>query len=116
MKPRKDYKKDIMNVIAENPVFSFTDIFVFYKEITRQHAYRLDYDKCDDIRELIQHNKRKGVVSMIAKWLKSDNATLQIAAMRLIGDDDERRKLNQQYIDHTTQGEKLELIFKMPEK
>jgi hypothetical protein len=111
MTPRKDYKKEILELIPLKQIFSFTDIFVFYKKITRQHAYRLGYDKCDDIKEAIYNNKRKGVTSMIAKWVNSDNPTLQIAAMRIIADDQERRSLNQQYIDHTTAGDKLTVIF-----
>ncbi len=104
------YEKEILEAIKGKPVFCFKDIFAHYSGITRQYAYELDIDKSDNIRRIIDDNKRKGVVSMIAKWLKSDNATLQIAAMRLIGDDDERRKLNQQYIDHTTDGEKVNSI------
>jgi len=37
---------------------------------------------------------------MLAKWVKSENPTLQIAAMRLLSDNDERQALNQQYIEH----------------
>ena len=37
---------------------------------------------------------------MLNKWIESDNPTLQVAAMRLLSDTDEHRRLNQSYIDH----------------
>src|SRR6056297_2346814 len=109
-KPRKDYKSEILEIIPKHPIFSFTDIFVFYKEIGRQHAYKLKYDRCDDIKSAIYANKRKGVTSLLSKWLKSESNTLQIAAMRMICDPDERRKLNQQYIEQQNVG-KSTIIF-----
>jgi len=99
MKPQ-DHEKKILEVIEKHAVFTFKDIFVYYKGCTRATAYNLDLDKFDSIKEAIQSNKRKGVTSMLAKWVKSDNPTLQIAAMRLLSDNDERQALNQQYIEH----------------
>jgi hypothetical protein len=46
---------------------------------------------------------------MLAKWVTSQNATLQIAAMRLLCDKEEHQMLNQQYIDHTTKGESVNI-------
>jgi hypothetical protein len=106
MKPQK-HEKNILEVIEKNAIFTFKDIFVFYKGCSRSTAYNLELDKLDSIKEAIQSNKRKGVTSMLAKWVKSDNATLQIAAMRLLSDNEERQMLNQQYVDHTTKGEQI---------
>jgi len=111
----KKYEKEILKAIQGKPVYCFKDIFVHYSGITRQYAYAIGIDKSDKIKDIIETNKQKGKVSMLAKWIDSDNATLQIAAMRLIGDDDTRRKLNQHYVDHTTGGEKItgfEVIIK----
>ena len=103
------HEQGILDVIRENPVYSFVDIFVFYKACTRSTAYNHNLDKSDSIKEAIYDNRRRGVTTLLSKWLKSDNATLQLAAMRIIGDSEERRSLNQQYIDHTTKGEKLNI-------
>jgi hypothetical protein len=108
MKPQ-DHEIKILEVIEKNAIFTFKDIFVYYKGCTRATAYNLELDKFDTIKEAIQSNKRKGVTSMLAKWVKSENATLQIAAMRLLSDNEERQMLNQQYIDHTTKGEKIHM-------
>jgi len=96
-----EHEKKILDVIKERPIFSFKDIFVYYKGCSRATAYNLGLDKLDSIKELIYQNKRQGVVSLISKWLSSSNATLQIAAMRLICDKEEHQLLNQQYIDHS---------------
>jgi hypothetical protein len=109
----RKHEKAILKVIADNSVRTFQDIFVYYKACSRQTAYTHGLDKSDSIKEAIYANKRKDVTSMLDKWVKSDNATLQIAAMRLISDDDERQKLNQQYIDHTSKGQAItpQIIF-----
>lgn len=107
MSAAKKYEKEIIEVIKANEVRSFKDIFVYYKGCSRQAAYNNGIDKIDSIKEAIYQNKRTTVASMLNQWIKSQNPTLQIAAMRILCDDDERKLLNQQYIDHTTGGDKL---------
>jgi len=104
----KEHELGILDAIESNPIYSFKDIFVYYKNCSRATAYVHNLDKLDSIKEAILNKKRKGVTSTLAKWLESKNATLQIAAMRLICDDDERKMLNQSYIDHTTGGDKIQ--------
>ena len=101
------HEAGILEAIQKHPIFSFNDIFVFYKGCSRATAYNHNLDKLDSIKELIYSNRRRGVTTLLSKWLNSENATLQLAAMRLIGESEERQMLNQQYIDHSTKGEKL---------
>lgn len=58
-------------------------------------------------KELIRKNKVTSKVSMRKKWLDSENASLQMGLYKLIGSDEERRRLNSSYIDHTTKGDKI---------
>ena len=37
---------------------------------------------------------------MRSRWFRSENATLQISLYKLIANDDERKRLTQQYIKH----------------
>lgn len=97
-----EHEKGILEAIQKYPIFSFNDIFVYYKGCCRATAYNHNLDKLDSIKEAIYTNKRKGVTSLKAKWLNSENATLQLAAMRLICDPDEHRALNQNYTDVTS--------------
>ena len=46
---------------------------------------------------------------MLSKWIGSSNATLQLAAMRMICDTEEHRSLNQNYNDITTKGESINI-------
>ena len=103
-----EHEKAILETIAKNPIFKFKDIFVYYKGCSRSTAYNHNLDKLDSIKEALYSNRRKGVSSLLAKWLTSDNATLQLAAMRMICDQEEHRSLNQNYSDITTKGEKIE--------
>ena len=105
----REHEKAILETIAKNPIFKFKDIFVYYKGCSRSTAYNHNLDKLDSIKEALYSNKRKGVSSLLAKWLASDNATLQLAAMRMICDQEEHRSLNQNYTDLTTKGEKIEV-------
>jgi len=107
-KINRKHEKGIIEMIQKYPVFSFNDIFVYYKGCSRTTAYEHNLNKSDTIKEAIYDNKRKGVVSMLRKWVESDNPTLQIAAMRIISDDDERQRLNQQYIEMKTNINKIE--------
>ena len=47
------------------------------------------------------------------KWYESENPTLQIALYRLTSRDDEHKKLNQSYIDHTSKNEKIDTKFEI---
>lgn len=64
-------------------------------------------DKSDKIKEALENNRVQGVDYLLKKWMESDNATLQVAAMRLICSSEEHRLLNQNYIDHTSGGDKI---------
>ena len=92
-----EHEQGILEAISKYPIFSFKDIFIYYKACTRATAYNHNLNKLDSIKEAIYTNRRKAVTSLKAKWLNSDNATLQLAAMRLICDADEHRALNQNY-------------------
>ena len=91
------HEKGILEAIQKYPIFRFKDIFIHYEACSRATAYNHNLDKLDSIKEAIYKNRRKCVTSLVTKWLKSENATLQLAAMRLICDPDEHRALNQNY-------------------
>ena len=105
----REHEKGILETIEKHPIFSFKDIFVFYKGCSRATAYNHGLDKLDSIKEAIYSNRRRGVSTMLSKWLTSQNATLQLAAMRMICDTEEHRSLNQNYNDITTKGESINI-------
>ena len=102
------HESEILRVIKDHKLVRFDHIFSFYKGCSRATAYNHNLDKLDTIKYALEENRVTGVNYLLQKWMKSDSSTLQIAAMRLICDTDEHRRLNQSYIDHTTGGDKLD--------
>ena len=103
------HEKGILEAIEKYPIFKFKDIFVYYKACSRSTAYAHGLDKLDSIKEALYSNCRRGVSTMLAEWMRSKNATLQLAAMRMICDPEEHKALNQNYTDITTGGAALNI-------
>lgn len=106
-KINKTHEKAILKVIKDRKLMRFDHIFGHFVGCSRATAYNHGLDKLDSIKEALQQNRSKGVDYLLQKWIAGDNATLQIAAMRLICTKEEHQLLNQQYIDHTTKGEQI---------
>ena len=56
-------------------------------------------DELDTLKALISINKTQIKTSMRSKWYQSDNATLQMALMKLIATPEELKKLSMQFIE-----------------
>ena len=116
MRTFEQYENDIVECIKKHNIFTIEMIFTFYSGISRSQFYELSLNKSDTIKNTLDDNKNRTKHSMLSKWYKSNNATLQMGLMKLIGTDEERKKLSQNHTDHTTGGEKLinkmEVIFK----
>lgn len=105
MASKKQHEKNIIDIIhSHNDVLCVSDIFVHYVDISRQRFYQLGLDKLDTIRDAIRANKAKAKHYLRKKWIKSDNPTLQIAAYRLIAEDDELLRLNSRNVDMKVSG------------
>jgi len=105
----RQHEKGILEAIEKYPIFKFKDIFVHYKACSRSTAYAHGLDKLDSIKEALYSNRRRGVSTMLAEWMRSKNATLQLAAMKMICDPEEHKKLQQNYSDITTKGESINI-------
>lgn len=106
-KTKKQHEEDIVRAIKDNKVMFIQHIFGVYGELRSRQFYKLGLHESDAILSAIRYNRILGCNFMLNKWIASENPTLQIAAYRLICSDDERRNLNQAYIDHTTKGASL---------
>ena len=98
-KTKDQHEKDIVEVIKANKICRISHLFGFYTDIKSSQFYNLKLEKSDKIKEAIHQNRAKGTGDMLNKWISSDNATLQIAAYRLICTPEEHQLLNQQYIE-----------------
>jgi hypothetical protein len=100
------YEKELLSVIKKHRVVFFDHCFGF-TTFSRGTAYNHNLHELDAIKDAINQNKVKNKNYLINKWIESDNPTLNVAAYRLMSDSDEHKKLNQSYVDHTTQGDKI---------
>src|SRR5690554_8023197 len=109
MSREEEYRLELLDVIKDNKI-AFLDHAFAFTSFSRSTAYNNGLDKMDDIKDALRKNRVKAKTYMLNKWIKSDNATLQLAAYRLCADPEEHQKLNQQYIDHTSKGDKINII------
>lgn len=100
----EQYEKELIDAIQRHNWMRWSHIDWSALSFSRATSYNHELEKLDTIKEAFDMNRSKGVNYLLQKWMNSDNATLQIAAMRIIADEEDRQRLNQQYIDHTSKG------------
>jgi hypothetical protein len=91
--------------IAKQEKCLFIDHLVMYLPLCRQTFYKYfpaNSDKLDNIKEVLSNNRVKRKIEMYNKWFESDNATLQVSLMKLLGNNEERAVLNnsKQEVEH----------------
>ena len=87
--------------ITRRKLFFIEDVVAFLP-ITKKTYYEwwpVGGDESDQLKELLDENKTTLKVSMRKKWFDSDNATLQMALMKLISTPEELRKLSMNHIE-----------------
>jgi len=113
-------KQDIYNkaeaAIKQHRLLFIEDI-VAYLPCDKTTFYRyfpIECNEYNNLKALLEQNRTEIKVSMRAKWYKSDNPTLQMALMKLICDDEERKKLAMNYTEnkHTIENPKFPEWFK----
>lgn len=92
------YKKEqvvsqILKAIEKHKI-TFFDEICLYVEPALSTLYSWKLEEIEDIKAALAKNKISRKSKMRNKWEQSENATLQIAAYKLIADDEEIAKLN----------------------
>ena len=101
-------QKAIKAIKKENLIFF--DEIASYLPCNRATFYNHKLDKLDSIKDILAKNKDTIKAALRNKWYNSDNATVQIALMRLVCTDRERRNLAVNYNEHTgADGEKIQI-------
>ena len=105
-----DLKNKAIEVIQQRKLI-FIEEIVSYLPCHKTTFYEHFPNESNDYKELfalLEKNRDEIKAALRVKWYKSDNATLQLALMRLCATEPERRKLAMNYIEHTGKdGEKL---------
>ena len=119
MKYNKDELFKQSKTIAESEKLIFIEEIISFLPCDKTTFYKYfppDSNELNEIKTIINNNKVAIKSTMRKKWYDSDNPTLQIALYRLTSTPEEHKRLNQSYIDHTTDGDKIdskiEVIYK----
>jgi len=83
--------------LAEEKECMFIEHLISYLPISKATFYdyfKKDSNELNAIKEIIDKNKVSKKGKMYKKWFDSENATLQVALMKLISTDEEAHRLN----------------------
>ncbi|MEY5050030.1 MAG: Cellulophaga phage phi10:1 [Bacteroidota bacterium] len=95
---RKKIYEQAKEVIVKNKLFFIEDIVAFLP-ISKSTFYEWKLEQSDELKELLETNRTELKVSMRSKWYKSNSPALQMALMKLIGNQEELRRLSMQHIE-----------------
>ena len=92
-------------LIQQHNLFFIEDIVAFLPcdKTTFYKFFPPDSNELNEIKDLLEENKVNLKVKMRKKWSDSDNATLQMALMKIICTDEERKKLAMNYNESEVQ-------------
>lgn len=108
------YKTEDLYSIAEeaiikNRLIFIEDIIAYLpcRKSTFYEHFPNESDLYKKMFDLLEINRTELKVSLRSKWYKSNAPALQMALMKLICNDEERKKLSMTYSDVTTDGDKI---------
>ncbi len=88
-------------VTVKNKLFFIEDIVAFLPcdKTTFYRFFDINSNEYNELKELLETNRTELKVSMRSKWYKSNSPALQMALMKLIGNQEELRRLSMQHIE-----------------
>ncbi len=105
--------KKALEETEKNNLFFIEDVISFLPcaKSTFYKYIPIDSNEMDKLKEALGKNRINLKVELRKKWRESDNATLQLALMKLIATNAERKSLSQSYHDVTTEGKSINKIY-----
>ena len=96
-------------MIIKHKLFFVEDIVAFLPcdKTTFYRFFEVNCNEYNELKDLLETNRTELKVSMRSKWYKSNAPALQMALMKLICTDEERKMLSMTHSDITSNGEKL---------
>jgi hypothetical protein len=101
------YKQALTLVIDKKCLF--IEHLIAYLPISKATFYdyfKVGSNELNELKELISNNRINRKIQMYNKWFDSDNATLQVSLMKLLGNEEERNVLNNSRLAPEPQPEK----------
>ncbi len=109
---KKDLEKTALKEIKDKRLI-FIDDVVCYLPCAKKTFYEHKLHESHAIKDALQLNKTDIKVSLRSKWYNSDNATLQIALMRLTCSTEERKKLAINYIEQDITTTEVKQVYRL---
>ena len=108
---RKKIFEQAKEAIVKNKLFFIEDIVAFLPcdKTTFYRFFEVNCNEYNELKDLLETNRTELKVSMRSKWYKSNAPALQMALMKLICTDDERKMLSMTHTDVTTNGKEINL-------
>ena len=108
---KKIYEQSI-EAITKNNLFFIEDVVAFLPcgKVTFYEYFPIESNEMNTIKERLEQNKIKTKSAIRAKLFKGEKAAELLALYRLICTPEERQNLNQSYIDHTSGGDKIQVV------
>jgi len=105
---KKKIYKQALELINKKEILDITELTALLPchRSTFYLFFPADSDELDNIKDLIDTNKRIVCGSLKRKWIGSENSTLQIAAYKLMGSDEEVHRLSGTRQETTLKGDK----------
>ena len=99
------------DAIVKNKLFFIEDIVAFLPcdKTTFYRFFEVNCNEYNELKDLLETNRTELKVSMRSKWYKSNAPALQMALMKLICTDDERKMLSMTHTDVTTNGKEMNI-------
>ena len=96
-------------MIIKHKLFFVEDIVAFLPcdKTTFYRFFEVNCNEYNELKDLLETNRTELKVSMRSKWYKSNAPALQMALMKLICTDEERKMLSMTHTDVTTKGESI---------
>ena len=108
---RKKIFEQAKEMIVKHKLFFVEDIVAFLPcdKTTFYRFFEVNCNKYNELKDLLETNRTELKVSMRSKWYKSNAPALQMALMKLICTDEERKMLSMTHTDVTTNGKEINL-------
>lgn len=96
-------------VTVKNKLFFIEDIVAFLpiSKPTFYEFFPIESNEINELKRLLEINRTELKVGLRSKWYKSNAPALQMALMKLICSDEERKMLSMNHTDITTNGKEI---------
>lgn len=106
---KEKLKAKAIEAITKNKLIFVEDICAMcgINKSTFYDKFPIESNDYNELSKMLEENKIALKVGLRKKWFDSDNATTQMALYKLCSTPEEHKKLQQNYTDHTTNGDSI---------